>query len=419
VKANSEGQPGPQNYNRSHADGANVLAKPLLAHGGIVMWRAFVYDNEVPEDRAKQAYNEFKPLDGTFEKNVLVQVKNGPIDFQPREPFHPLFGALPKTPIMMEFQITQEYLGQATQMVYLAPLFKECLDADTYAKGKGSFVSKVIDGSLDDHDVSGVAGVANIGNDRNWCGHPMAQANWYAFARLAWDPDLSADQIADEWTRQTFSNQAEVVGTIKQLLLASREIAVDYMTPLGLHHIMGWDHHYGPAPWIRDKPRADWTSVYYHQADSVSIGFDRTRTGSNALGQYAQEVQQLYGDANTCPEEYLLWFHHARWDRKMKSGRTLWDEMCHRYYAGADSVAWMQRSWNKLNGLVDSDRFEQVKELLTIQHNEAIWWRNACVLYFQTFSRMEIPDGLEKPDKTLDYYEQMKFPFAPGIRPRW
>jgi alpha-glucuronidase len=419
VKANSEGQPGPQNYDRTQADGANVLASALLSHGGIVMWRAFVYDNEVPEDRAKQAFNEFKPLDGSFEENVMVQVKNGPIDFQPREPFHPLFGALPKTPIMMEFQITQEYLGQATQMVYLAPLFKECLDADTYVRGKGSYVSKVIDGSLENHVVSGVAGVANIGNERNWCGHPMAQANWYAFARLAWDPDLSSEQIAEEWTRQTFSNQANVVETIGRMLLESREIAVNYMTPLGLHHIMGWSHHYGPGPWIRNKPRADWTSVYYHQADSLGVGFDRTPSGSNAIEQYAPEVRQHYGSIDTCPEEYLLWFHHVRWDRKMKSGMTLWDEMCHRYYAGADSVASMQRSWEKLKGVVDDDRFIQVRQLLEIQHKEAVWWRNACVLYFQTFSGMKIPEGLEKPEKSLEYYEQMEFPFAPGIRPRW
>ncbi|MBA4054813.1 MAG: alpha-glucuronidase, partial [Marivirga sp.] len=264
VKANSEGQPGPQNYKRTHADGANMLADALASHNGIVMWRAFVYDNEVPEDRAKQAYNEFKPLDGKFNGNVLVQVKNGPIDFQPREPFHPLFGAMPATPLMMEFQLTQEYLGYATHLVYLAPLFKECLNADTYSKGEGSYVSKVIDGSLEGHSVSGIAGVANIGNDRNWCGHPIAQSNWFSFARLAWDPSLSSESIAKEWVRMTYSNQSDVVQSVSAIMMASREITVDYMTPLGLHHIMGWNHHYGPGPWIKDKPRADWTSVYYH-----------------------------------------------------------------------------------------------------------------------------------------------------------
>jgi alpha-glucuronidase len=419
VKANSEGQPGPQNYKRTHADGANMLADALKPHNGIVMWRAFVYDNAVPEDRAKQAYNEFKPLDGKFNSNVMVQVKNGPIDFQPREPFHPLFGAIPQTPIIMEFQLTQEYLGQATNLVYLAPLFRECLDSDTYAKGKGSLVSKVIDGSLDNHSLTGMAGVANIGSDRNWCGHPFAQSNWFSFGRLAWDPALSSESIADEWIRLTFSNQPEVVSSLKQVMLASREITVRYMTPLGLHHIMGWDHHYGPGPWIKDKPRADWTSVYYHKADAAGIGFDRTKSGSDALGQYAPEVQQKYGSLENCPEEYLLWFHHVSWDHKMKSGRTLWDELCHLYYQGADSVKWMQNSWNALEGKIDADRFAQVKSLLDIQYKEAVWWRNSCVLYFQTFSKKEIPAGLEKPDKTLTYYESLQFPFAPGIRPKW
>ncbi|HET6542183.1 MAG TPA: alpha-glucuronidase family glycosyl hydrolase [Chryseolinea sp.] len=419
VKANSEGQPGPQNYKRTHADGANMLADALESHNGIVMWRAFVYDNAVPEDRAKQAYNEFKPLDGKFKSNVMVQVKNGPIDFQPREPFHPLFGAMPQTPINMEFQLTQEYLGQATNLVYLAPLFKECLDSDTYAKGKGSFVYKVIDGSLENQALTGMAGVANIGNDRNWCGHPFAQSNWFSFGRLAWDPNLSSESIADEWIRMTYSNQPDVVSPLKQVMLASREITVRYMTPLGLHHIMGWDHHYGPGPWIKDKPRADWTAVYYHKADAAGIGFDRTKSGSDALGQYASEVQQKYGSIENCPEEYLLWFHHVSWDHKMKSGRTLWDELCQLYYQGADSVRWMQNSWNALEGKVDADRFTQVKSLLAIQYKEAVWWRNSCVLYFQTFSKKEIPQGLEKPDKPLSYYESLQFPFAPGIRPRW
>ncbi|WP_276372583.1 alpha-glucuronidase family glycosyl hydrolase [Chryseolinea sp. H1M3-3] len=419
VKANSEGQPGPQNYKRSHADGANMLAEALAPHNGIVMWRAFVYDNEVPEDRAKQAFNEFKLLDGKFNKNVMIQVKNGPIDFQPREPFHPLFGGLPQTPINMEFQITQEYLGYATHLVYLAPLFKECLDADTYASGKGSYVYKVIDGSLHGHALTGMAGVANIGNDRNWCGHPFAQSNWYSFGRLAWNPTLTSEAIAEEWIRMTFSNEQDVVKSLKELMLASREITVNYMTPLGLHHIMGWDHHYGPGPWIKDKPRADWTSVYYHKADDFGIGFDRTKTGSNALGQYAPEVQEKYGSLKNCPEEYLLWFHHVSWDHKMKSGRSLWDELCHRYYQGADSVKWMQDSWNKMEGKVDHERFSQVKSLLAIQYKEAVWWRNSCVLYFQTFSKKDIPPGFEKPEKSLNYYESLQFPFAPGIRPKW
>lgn len=419
VKANSEGQPGPQNYARSHADGANMLAEALAPHQGIVMWRAFVYDNDVPEDRAKQAYNEFKPLDGKFRDNVLVQVKNGAIDFQPREPFHPLFGAMPKTPLMMEFQLTQEYLGQATNLVYLAPLFKECMDSDTYSKGKGSLVSKVIDGSLENHTLSGIAGVANIGTDRNWCGHPVAQSNWYSFARLAWDPGFSSQAIADEWVRMTFSNDSKVIQTMVAMMMASRETTVNYMTPLGLHHIMGYNHHYGPAPWIKDKPRADWTSVYYHRADKDAVGFDRTATGSKALSQYADEVRQRFENAAECPEEFLLWFHHVRWDFKMKSGRTLWDELCYRYHDGAMAVKEMQQSWDALEGKVDKDRFEQLKMLLAVQYNEAVWWRNACILYFQTFSGKEIPAGLERPDKTLEYYQSLEFPFAPGIRPRW
>jgi alpha-glucuronidase len=419
VKANSEGQPGPQNYNRNHADGANMLAEALAPHNGIVMWRAFVYSNEVPEDRAKQAYNEFKPLDGSFAKNVLVQVKNGPIDFQPREPFHPLFGAMPKTPLMMEFQLTQEYLGFATHLVYLAPLFKECLDADTYIKGQGSTVARVVDGSLENHSLTGIAGVANIGNDRNWTGHPFAQANWYALGRLAWNPSLSSETIAEEWIRATFTNDEKSVSTLKDMMLASREVTVQYMTPLGLHHIMGWNHHYGPAPWIKDKPRADWTSVYYHQADENGIGFNRTTTGSKALLQYTPEVQKIYSSPETCPEEYLLWYHHVPWNYKVKSGRTLWDELCYRYYQGADSVRRMQQQWNTLKGIVDAERFQQVSSLLAIQHQEAIWWRNACVLYFQTFSKKDIPSGLEKPDQSLQYYQSLEFPFAPGIKPKW
>ncbi|MBL7857412.1 MAG: alpha-glucuronidase [Cyclobacteriaceae bacterium] len=419
VKANSEGQPGPQNYGRSHKDGANMLADALQPYQGVVMWRAFVYDDNVPDDRAKQAYNEFKLFDGAFNNNVLVQVKNGPIDFQPREPFHPLFGAMPKTPLMMEFQLTQEYLGFSTHLVYLATLFKECLDADTYAQGKGSTVSKVINGSLDKHELTGMAGVANIGSDINWCGHPFAQSNWYAFGRLAWNTESSAESIAEDWIKMTFTVDQTVVQSMKSVMMASREITVNYMTPLGLHHIMGWSHHHGPAPWISNKHRADWTSVYYHKADTLGIGFDRTVTGSNALSQYAKPVQDFYGSVDTCPEEYLLWFHHVKWDYQTKSKRTLWEELCHRYYSGADSVQWMQKKWDALEGKIDAERFRQVKMLLQVQYEEAIAWRDACVLYFQTFARRPIPSVLEKPLHTLEYYKQQSFPYAPGIRPQW
>lgn len=419
VKANSEGQPGPNDYGRNHVDGANMLAEAVEPLGGVVMWRAFVYSNENPDDRAKQAYNEFKPLDGKFSNNVFIQVKNGPIDFQPREPFHPLFGAMPKTPLMMEFQITQEYLGQATSLAFLAPLFKECLASDTYSGGKGSTVAKVIGGSSENHSISGIAGITNIGNDRNWTGHIFGQANWFAFGRLAWDYDLTSEEIANEWTRMTFTNDLNSVNKISSMVLSSRETIVNYMTPLGLHHIMGWDHHYGPAPWIKDKHRADWTSVYYHKADSIGLGFDRTKTGSDAVSQYQPVVANMFSSLETCPAEYLLWFHHVNWNYKMKSNRTLWEELCYRYYQGAESVDKMVSGWESLQNYIDEERFEHVKMLLYIQQKEAKWWRNACVLYFQTFSKQSIPAGYEKPDKLLKYYESLRFPYAPGIRPTW
>ncbi len=435
VKANSEGQPGPQGYGKTHADGANMFAEALKPYGGIVMWRAFVYDVRVQKedehftegsvgthtqtiasgDRFKQAYAEFKPLDGQFKKNVLLQVKNGPIDFQPREPFSPLFGAMPRTPLMMEFQITQEYLGQSTTLAYLATMFKESLDSDTYSRGKGSTVAKIIDGSIDQHTISGIAGVANIGNDRNWTGHLFGQANWYAFGRLAWNYDLSAETIAEEWIRQTFNNSDTFINPVKKIMLVSREAVVEYMTPLGLNHIMGTSHHYGPAPWVSNAGRADWNPVYYHRADSVGIGFDRTENGSNALAQYAPEVQQQWGNINTCDYKYLLWFHHVPWNKKISTGKTLWNELCYRYNSGVNSVRWMKQTWDGLAKLVDKERFQHVKMLLDIQEKEAIWWRNSCLLYFQTFSKMPFPPGLEQPDKDLSYYQSLKFPFAPGI----
>jgi alpha-glucuronidase len=414
VKANSEGQPGPQDYHRSHADGANMLAAAVVPYKGIIMWRAFVYSHETPEDRFKQAYNEFQPLDGKFSSNVLVQVKNGPIDFQPREPFSPLFGAMPKTPLMMEFQLTQEYLGQGTHLVYEAPLFKEVLQSDTYANDKGSFVQKVIDGSLNNHTLSGIAGVANIGNDINWCGHPFAQANWYALGRMAWNSSLSAEEIAEEWIRQTFGHDAQLVATCKQLMLASHETMVNYMTPLGLHHIMGNGHHYGPLPWGNTLPRADWNPVYYHRADSFGIGFNRTATGSNALAQYQPAVQQQWQDSNTCNLRYLLWFHHVSWYHKMPTGNTLWQQLCNSYNTGVAGVAAMQQQWNTLHNKIDIQRFKQVQQLLQIQYNEAVWWRDACLLYFQTFSKQPIPNEYQQPAHTLHYYQGLHFPYAPG-----
>ncbi|WP_201981623.1 alpha-glucuronidase family glycosyl hydrolase [Hymenobacter rubidus] len=401
VKANSEGEPGPQDYGRSHADGANMLAAALGPHDGVVMWRAFVYKANSNGDRFKEAYEEFKPLDGQFSPNVLVQVKNGPIDFQAREPFHPLFGAMPRTPLVLEVQLTQEYLGMATHLVYLAPLFKECLDADTQTKGPGSTVAKVVDGSLDQHRLSGIAGVANIGADRNWTGHPMGQANWYAFGRLAWDYTLTSAAIATEWTQMTLTHEPQAVATIVNMMEKSRDIYVRYTTPLGLHHIMGQNIHYGPEPWLAQAGRPDWTAVYYHKADSVGLGFNRTATGSNALALYSPGVQKQWGNANTCPLNYLLWFHHVGWRQPLSSGRTLWNELVTRYYTGADSVTWMQQRWASVRPTVDAALHADVAARLAIQRREALWWRDACVLYFQTYAKQPIPAPFAPPTRTL------------------
>jgi alpha-glucuronidase len=415
VKANSEGQPGPQDYGRTHAEGANVLADAVGPYGGVVMWRAFVYSNEVPEDRAKQAYNEFKPLDGKFRPNVLVQVKNGPIDFQPREPFHPLFGAMPRTPLVMELQVTKEYLGFATHLVYLAPLFEEVLRADTHAKGEGSTVAKVVDGTLHAYPLTGMAGVANVGTDRNWCGSVFACANWYAFGRLAWDHELTSDRVADEWVRTTFTNDASFVPPVTETMLASREAAVDYMTPLGLHHLMAEGHHYGPAPWFSGGRRADWTSAYYHRADADGVGFDRTAGGSKAVGQYFPPVAEVFGRLDKVPEKYLLWFHHVGWDHRMTSGISLWEELVRHYYGGVEAVRRMQGTWKSLAGRIDPERYEETRAFLAIQEKEARWWRDACVLYFQTFSGRPIPDGLERPEHDLAHYMAVRSQYVPGI----
>jgi alpha-glucuronidase len=414
VKANSEGQPGPQDYHRTHADGANMLADALAPHHGVVMWRAFVYSNETPTDRAKQAYDEFKPLDGQFAANVLVQVKNGPIDFQPREPFHPLFGAMPKTPLMMEFQITKEYLGFATHLVYLGTLYEEALEADTRVKGRGSTVAKVIDGELQGYRLTGMAGVSNIGTDRNWSGSHFDQANWYAFGRFAWNPEASARDIAEEWTRMTFGNEPQLVGPVVDMMMGSREAAVDYMTPLGLAHLMGTGHHYGPAPWVSDLGRADWNPTYYHRADAVGIGFDRGPKGSDAVAQYQKDVAAIFADPKKTPERYLLWFHHVPWDYRMKSGRTLWDELVMHYTHGVEAVGRMRATWDSLAPYVDAERHAQVAAFLAIQQQEAQWWRDACIAYFQTFSKRPLPAGYAPPAHPLEYYESLKFPYAPG-----
>jgi alpha-glucuronidase len=387
-----------------------MLAEALAPHGGVVMWRAFVYSHEQPEDRIKQAYSEFTPLDGKFAANVIVQVKNGPLDFQPREPFHPLFGAMPKTPLMSEFQITKEYLGFATHLAYLGPLWGEVLQADTWRAGRGTTVAKVIVGQATGQTLTGMAGVANVGADRNWSGSHFDQANWYAFGRLAWDPNLSAKAIADEWVRMTFSNDEAFVRPVTEMMLGSRETVVNYMTPLGLHHIMGNSHHYGPGPWVSGGPRADWTAVYYHRAGPDGIGFDRTATGTNAVAQYAPEA----GKALAADERYLLWFHRVPWDRKVASGRTVWDELVARYSKGVDEVTAMRRTWAAMAPYVDPERHAQVAAYLAIQENEAQWWRDACIAYFQTFSRRPLPAGYAPPPHPLEWYEALTFPYAPG-----
>jgi alpha-glucuronidase len=386
VKANSEGQPGPQDYGRTHADGANVLADALSPHGGIVMWRAFVYDADVDPDRVKRAYKEFVPLDGRFRANVFAQVKNGPLDYQPREPFHPLFGAMPKTPLMAELQITQEYLGQSNHLVYLAPMWKEFLDADTYARGPGSSVAKVIDGTLEGQQRNGIAGVANTGRDVNWTGHDFAQANWYAFGRLAWNPDMSAGAIADEWIQMTWGTAPDTVAMIRSIMLDSREAFVHYTMPLGLHHLIGGDH-YAPMPENTDPRRADWSATYYHRADAQGVGYDRTRQGSGAVDQYRSPMRELWNDPATTPDQLLLWFHRLPWDYRMKSGRTLWEDLVRAYARGADEAKSLETRWTTLQGRVDEARYEAVLAKLRRQSADAAAWRDKCVRYFETVRR--------------------------------
>lgn len=415
VKADSEGQPGPHNYKRTQADGANMMARALQPHGGIVMWRAFVYNEHTPDDRHKQAYNEFKPLDGQFLDNVIVQVKNGAIDFQPREPFHPLFGAMPNTPLMMEFQITQEYLGHDTHLAFLAPMFEEVLKDDTYANGKGSEVAKVIDGSLHQYTITAMAGVSNIGTDRNWTGHHFHQANWFAFGRLAWNPYQASQEIAEEWLKLTFSTDATFVKTMTDVMMNSREMVVNYMTPLGLHHIMAASHHYGPGPWVSGGRRADWTATYYHQANEKGIGFNRTSTGSNALSQYASELQNQWGSLATVPEKYLLWFHQVDWIQPLQNGESLWNNLAKQYQKGVEDARANIVTWENMREYVDDKRFNHVLSFLTIQAEEAAWWRDACLLYFGQFSKMPLPAGVESPKHSLEYYMNFKPHHVPGI----
>ncbi len=401
VKANSEGQPGPQDYHRTHADGANLFAEALAPHGGVVIWRAFVYSNHAGADRAKQAFEEFAPLDGLFRDNVLVQVKNGPIDFQPREPAHPLFGAMPKTPLMLEVQITKEYLGFATHLAYLGPLYEETLRFDTFARGPHSTVAQVIDGSLQGHARSGMAGVSNVGADRNWTGSTFDQANWYAFGRLAWDPGRGSRGIAEEWARMTFSNDPHFVTRVVAMMMGSREAVVNYMTPLGLAHLMAAGNHYGPGAWQGSLQRADWNPTYYHRADSQGIGFDRTTRGSGAVSQYPPPLTAEFNDLDRTPEKYLLWFHHVPWDYRLSSGRSVWEELVRHYSAGVETVRGMRAVWSTLAPYVDAERYAEVRAFLAIQEREASWWRDTTLAYFQSVSQRPYPAGFAAPAHPL------------------
>ena len=378
VKANSEGQPGPGDYHRTHAEGANMLADAVKPYGGIIMWRSFVYGaNHKGEDRVKQAVSEFKGMDGKFRDNVILQSKNGPLDFQPREPYAPIFDNIKQTPQIAELQITQEYLGQSKHLTYLAPMWKEFFD----------FVNP--------NKLVGISGVANIGDDANWCGHPFSQANWYAFGRLAWNPSLTAEEIAHEWLVQTYENQDEkFTKPVEMMMMTSREACVNYMMPLGLHHIFKFDHHYGPEPdgFIASYP-LEWCPVYYHKADAQGVGFDRSSKGTDAVGQYPEPYRSMYDNIATCPEEYLLWFHHVPWTYKMKSGSTLWQELCMKYNMGVAMVEVYRDFWHtsaKQYMKGHEQEWQHTDSLLNVQLENAKEWRNTCLKYFQTFSKMKI-----------------------------
>lgn len=378
VKANSEGQPGPGDYHRTHADGANMLADAVKPYGGIIMWRSFVYGaNHKGEDRVKQAVSEFKGMDGKFRDNVILQSKNGPLDFQPREPYAPIFDNIKQTPQIAELQITQEYLGQSKHLTYLAPMWKEFF------------------GFVNPDRLVGISGVANIGDDANWCGHPFSQANWYAFGRLAWNPALTAEEIAHEWLVQTYGNQDEkFTKPVEMMMMTSREACVNYMMPLGLHHIFKFDHHYGPEPngFIASYP-LEWCPVYYHKADAQGVGFDRSSKGTDAVGQYPEPYRSMYDNIATCPEEYLLWFHHVPWTYKMKSGSTLWQELCMKYNMGVAMVEVYRDFWHtsaKQYMKGHEQEWQHTDSLLNVQLENAKEWRNTCLKYFQTFSKMKI-----------------------------
>lgn len=389
VKANSEGEPGPMDYNRTHVDGANMLASALKPHNGTVMWRAFVYSPK-SSDRASQAYDEFVPFDGQFSENVIIQIKNGPVDFQPREPVSPLFFGLKKTEMMPEFQVTQEYLGHSVHTAFLATMWHE-------------FYNTLDNYKVSDRYRKAVAGVANIGDSRNWCGSDMAQANWFAFGRMAWNDQISAETIANDWLRLTFTDNLEFVRPMQELLLGSRETVVDYMMPMGIHHIFAGGHHYGPEPWYAPKgTREDWLPRYYHKADAKGMGFDRTSTGSNNVSQYPEPLSTIYSDKNLCPENLILWFHHVGWDDIMANGQSFWTNLCQHYDCGVAKAQQMAELWNNMEKYVDKERFDAQKQRFDRQAKDAIWWRDACLLYFQTFSKKDIPVTSPAPIYKLD-----------------
>ena len=405
VKADSEGQPGPRDYQLTQAQGANMIAGALAPHGGVLMWRAFIYATENAQDRVRQAYAEFKPLDGQFAANVLVQIKNGPLDFQPREPVHPLFGAMPHTRQMLEVQLTKEYLGFSTHLVYLGALYAQVLRWDTFSKGPGSTVAQ---------GISGMAGDSNIGSDRDWTGSIFGQADWYAFGRLAWNPQADPKLIAEDWVRLTFSSDPRVVTPVVDMMMRSREAVVDYMTPLGLAHIMATGHHYGPGPWIDTLKRPEWNPVYYHHAGKDGIGFDRTAAGSNALADYAPELARRLADPAFDDSRYLLWFHHEPWNFRLPSGRTVWDELGFRYDRGVSTVRSLGRTWDSLKPYIDAQRFDETQAFLKIQLEEAQWWRDACLAYFQSQSGLPLAPGVAAPAQPLAWYENQVFRYAPG-----
>jgi alpha-glucuronidase len=406
IKANSEGEPGPWDYHRTQADGANVIAGALAPHGGTVLWRAFVYGNS-KEDRARQAYDEFRPLDGKFARNVIVQVKNGPIDFQPREPFHPLFGQMPRTNMAIEVQLTREYLGQSDGAVFLAPMWSEVLGSDTCAPRCGNPVNR---------GIAAMAGVANVGTDRNWTGTNFDQANWYAFGRFAWNPSLAPRTIADEWARMTWTNDRRAVAPIVNLMLGSREAVVDYMTPLGLAHQFANDHHYGPAPWSCSFAQASWNPCYYNKADRAGIGFDRTRNGSNAAAQYAPPLARCFADLKCIPDKYLLWFHHVPWTYRTRSGRTLWAELIAHYDRGVAQIQANRRAWAALRPFMDAQRFAAVAADLDRQVWQAWWWRDASIAYWQSLNKLPLPPGHSPPAHPLGWYQEIHFETVPGAR---